>query len=143
MDAPWFTLLLGALATWRATHLLALEDGPFNGVLRLRQAAGNSLWGQLLDCFYCLSLWVAAPVALAVARNPLEWLLAWLGLSGAACLLERLGPASPPPLLNLEGDSDELLWTKTRSAGDDPSARPTPETSPETHTDTGPVHRVR
>lgn len=139
MDAPWFPAVLGALATWRLAHLLALEDGPWDAVLRLRQAAGNGIWGQMLDCFYCLSLWVAAPVALAVARNPLEWLLAWLGLSGAACLLERLGPAAPPPLLELpEGDPNELLRTETRGAGDPPPTEP-----PHTGTDTGPVHLVR
>nr|WP_315239401.1 DUF1360 domain-containing protein [uncultured Albidiferax sp.] len=141
MDAPWFPAVLGALATWRLAHLLAREDGPWNAVLRLRQAAGSGIWGQMLDCFYCLSLWVAAPVALAVARNPLEWLLAWLGLSGAACLLERLGPAAPPPLLelpDLEGDHDELLRTETRGAGDPPPAEP-----PHPGTNTGPVHLVR
>lgn len=140
MNAPWFAAVLGALATWRLAHLLAHEDGPWDAVLRLRTAAGQGVWGQMLDCFYCLSLWVAAPVALAVARDPLEWLLAWLGLSGAACLLERLGPAQPPPVLeplNLEGDSDELLRTETRSPGDGPPANAC------AGADTGPVHLVR
>lgn len=137
MNAPWFAAVLGALATWRLAHLLAHEDGPWDAVLRLRIAAGQGMWGQMLDCFYCLSLWVAAPVALAVARDPLEWLLAWLGLSGAACLLERLGPVQPPPTLNLEGDSDELLRTETRSPGDGPP------TNASAGADTGPVHLVR
>ena len=43
-----------------------------------------------MDCFYCLSIWTAAPVAVAVARRPRERLLTWLALSGAACLLERV-----------------------------------------------------
>ena len=137
MDAPWFHAVLGALATWRLAHLLAHEDGPWDAVLRLRIAAGQGMWGQMLDCFYCLSLWVAAPVALAVARDPLEWLLAWLGLSGAACLLERLGPVQPPPTLNLEGDSDELLRTETRSPGDGPPTNASAGANP------GPVHLVR
>ncbi len=138
MDTPWFHAVLAALATWRLAHLLALEDGPWDAVLRLRTAAGHGVWGQMLDCFYCLSLWLAAPLALAVARTPLEWLLAWLGLSGAACLLERLGPAPAPPLLDLEGDCDELLWTKTRNPGDNPAAEPH---RPTAHP--GPIHRVR
>ncbi|HEU4872294.1 MAG TPA: hypothetical protein VFT44_04275, partial [Pyrinomonadaceae bacterium] len=49
------------------------------------------LAGQLMDCFKCLSLWVALPIALFVTRRPLELLLTWVALSGAACLLERLG----------------------------------------------------
>nr|WP_315191485.1 DUF1360 domain-containing protein [uncultured Albidiferax sp.] len=146
MDAPWFPAVLGALATWRLAHLLAHEDGPWDAVLRLRMAAGQGVWGQMLDCFYCLSLWVAAPVALAVARDPVEWLLAWLGLSGAACLLERLGPATPPPLLELpEGDQDELLRTETRGAGDGPPGDASDHTHvpTEPRTDTGPVRLVR
>ncbi|BDT66570.1 hypothetical protein os1_07330 [Comamonadaceae bacterium OS-1] len=146
MDAPWFHAVLGALATWRLAHLLAREDGPWDAVLRLRMAAGQGVWGQMLDCFYCLSLWVAAPVALAVARDPVEWVLAWLGLSGAACLLERLGPAAPPPVLeltHLEGDHDELLRTETRGAGDGPPAEPPLAPPTGTSTGTGPVRLVR
>ena len=81
---------LAALATWRLTHLLAEEDGPAEVVVRLRRAAGTSWAGELLDCFYCLSLWTAAPFAVAVSRRPRELPVAWLALSGAACLLERL-----------------------------------------------------
>jgi hypothetical protein len=42
-----------------------------------------------MDCFSCLSVWVAAPFSLAVARRPAEVAPAWLALSGAACLLQR------------------------------------------------------
>ncbi len=81
---------LGALATWRVTHLIAEEDGPADAVVRLRVRLGTSQLGRLMDCFACTSVWVAAPVALAVARRPREWPLTWLALSGAACLLERI-----------------------------------------------------
>ena len=118
MDAPWFPFVLGAFATWRVAHLLAHEDGPWDTVLRLRVALGNGLWGRLLDCFHCVSLWVAAPVALAVARDPVEWLLAWLGVSGAACLLERLGRTPPAIIQPAEGDQDGLL--RTEATGVDP-----------------------
>jgi hypothetical protein len=82
--------VVGALATWRVTHLLVEEDGPADAVVRLRERAGDSWVGQAMDCFYCLSIWTAAPVAVAVARRPRERLLTWLALSGAACLLERV-----------------------------------------------------
>jgi len=81
--------LVGALATWRVTHLLVEEDGPADLVFRLRERAGDGWVGQALDCFYCLSIWTAAPVAAAVSRRPRERVLTWLALSGAACLLEQ------------------------------------------------------
>ncbi len=89
LDA-WIRLPLAALATWRVTHLIAIEDGPADVVVRLRTRLGDGQVGRMLDCFQCLSVWVAAPMALTVARGPADWLLAWLGLSGAACLLERM-----------------------------------------------------
>lgn len=85
----WFRLVVAVLATWRVTHLLASEDGPFEVIARIRSGLGNSVLGKLMDCFYCLSLWVAAPAALIVTRNLYEWPLIWLALSGASCLLER------------------------------------------------------
>ncbi|MBV9290578.1 MAG: hypothetical protein JO288_22635, partial [Hyphomicrobiales bacterium] len=81
------TFVLAVLATWRVTHLLANEDGPADVVFRLRRALGESPIGALMDCFNCLSLWIAAPAALFVSTEPLRWLVAWLALSGAACLL--------------------------------------------------------
>src|ERR671930_460785 len=80
---------LASLATWRITHLLAEEDGPADVVVRLRVRLGSGQIGNLMDCFYCLSVWVAAPFGLVVARRPREAPLAWLALAGAACLLER------------------------------------------------------
>ncbi|MFY9852603.1 MAG: DUF1360 domain-containing protein [Terracidiphilus sp.] len=87
---PWFRLTLAVLATWRLTHLLAAEDGPWEIIANLRKVLGNSFLGKLMDCFYCLSLWVGAAVACLLANNWKEWPLYWLALSGAACLLERL-----------------------------------------------------
>ena len=82
-------LLLVALATWRVCHLLSEEDGPWEFVVRLRAWLGDSLAGRAMDCFYCLSLWVAAPLAALVANDATGFVLAWLGISGAAGLLER------------------------------------------------------
>ena len=89
MDASLSTVL-GALATWRATHLLHAESGPAGVFERLRAAAGNGVLGQAIDCFYCLSLWVSAPLALMLSRDWVERLLLWLGLSAAAIGLERV-----------------------------------------------------
>lgn len=94
MANPWMTFLLAVLATWRMTHLLANEDGPADIIFRLRRRLGESLLGSLMDCFNCLSLWIAAPVALFLSTNFWAWALSWLALSGGACLIERLVPAS-------------------------------------------------
>src|SRR5499427_4148463 len=90
----WARFVLAALATWRVTHLLASEDGPADLIVRFRARLGRGLAGSLMDCFNCLSLWIAAPAALFVSSSPLTWLVSWLALSGGACLLERLGGAS-------------------------------------------------
>jgi len=116
-------LVLAVLATWRVTHLLASEDGPGDIVFRFRRLLGQSLAGKLMDCFNCLSLWVAAPMALFVSREPAEWLVGWLAVSGGACLLERLcrepvfAPSAHQPS---QGDFDHVLWPEARDA-DKPS----------------------
>jgi len=112
----WMRLLLAVLATWRVTHLLGNEDGPADIIVRFRTLLGQSLAGQLMDCFNCLSLWIGAAAALLVTRKPVEWLLTWLALSGGACLLERLGhaPVVMQPISQLqEGDFDYVLRSET------------------------------
>ncbi|MBV8681960.1 MAG: hypothetical protein JO111_03735 [Caulobacteraceae bacterium] len=120
--------ILAALAIWRVTHLLAAEDGPGAVIFRLRRTLGSGWLGDLADCFNCLSLFVAAPAAFFVSQQPLVWVVAWLALSGAACLLERLGQASPlvdPFAQPLEGEADVLRF-ETRDAPSAPDADPRP-----------------
>jgi hypothetical protein len=120
MDSIWFSFILALLATWRVTHLLSREDGPGDVLLKLRLRAGPGVIGRLMDCFNCLSLWVAAPFAFLVGRNGLEILLVWLGLSGGACLLERTerGPMTIREWPDTEGDDDGLLWRQAGNAAE-------------------------
>ncbi|MFN0191926.1 MAG: DUF1360 domain-containing protein [Aestuariivirga sp.] len=97
MEMHYYWLTLGVLAVWRISHLLNAEDGPWDSMARLRQYAGQSLLGRALDCFYCLSLWVALPVAWLVALSMLEFILLWPAMSGGAILLQRLLDRNPPP----------------------------------------------
>ena len=91
MDEFFTRFVAAILATWRVTYLLANEDGPADIIVRVRVWIGHGLLGSLMDCFDCLSLWIAAPAAYFVTHRPLPWVMSWLALSGGACLLERLG----------------------------------------------------
>lgn len=86
---PFYWLVLGILVTWRITHLLAVENGPWSVFDKMRRGAGTGMLGELLVCFYCLSLWVAAPLAVFLAADWRHRLLLWPGLSAGAILLER------------------------------------------------------
>lgn len=82
--------LLVSLAIWRITHLLSKEDGPFQIIYHLRKLAGAGLFGDLLDCFYCLSIWISLPFAIGMGTTVKEMGLFWMASSGLACLLEKL-----------------------------------------------------
>jgi hypothetical protein len=117
----WARFVLAVLATWRVTHLLASEDGPADIIVRFRALLGQSIVGKLMDCFNCLSLWVAALSAFYVSRTPLEWLFCWLALSGGSCLLERIGqePVVIQPMSQLaEGDNTDVLRSETHGASE-------------------------
>ncbi len=81
---------VAALATWRVTHLLVREDGPAAAIARLRERLGASQLGQMMDCFHCASMWTAIPFACFVAKKPAHRVVAWLALSGLACLVEEM-----------------------------------------------------
>jgi hypothetical protein len=84
-----YRLTLGLLTVWRITHLLQAEDGPGDVAVRLRRSAGDGFWGKLLDCFFCLSWWVAAPLAFLLGESWWERALLWPSLSAGASLLEQ------------------------------------------------------
>jgi hypothetical protein len=106
----FYWLLLGALSVYRITHLLHAEDGPWDLSARLRRAAGSGFFARLLDCSYCLSLWIAAPVALAIGDAAQERVLVWLSLSAAVVLLDRRASRGEPPAVYWDKEAaDELL----------------------------------
>lgn len=113
----WARFILSSLAVWRIAHLLASEDGPWDLIARTRAALGNSFFGRAMDCFGCLSIWVAVPFSFVVSRRIKDDVVIWFALSGAAFLLERatsqpLVIERPPEELKtheLKGDSDHVL----------------------------------
>ena len=120
---PFYWMTLGILAVWRITHLLAAEDGPINSVVWLRRRAGAGFWGALLDCFYCLSLWIAVPFAYLAGETWKQRLLLWPALSGAAILLERLSSKESVPVAYLESEEqDHAMLRKQESPGGNPAS---------------------
>lgn len=81
--------VLCTLAVWRLSHLLACEDGPFDLVVWLRRRAGDGVFGRLMDCFYCVTVWIAAPFALLLTDDVVTGIVTWLALSGAASVLYK------------------------------------------------------
>ncbi len=108
---------IASLAIWRLTHLFWGEDGPWDVFGRLRTMAGDSGLGRLLDCFYCLSLWVALPFAALVSDTWVGGVTAWLAMSGAATLLERAtAPRTAAPMA--------AAWREVEPEPDETSSSP-------------------
>lgn len=84
------TFVVSVLAVWRVSHLLWGEDGPWQLLVRFRRRLGDGFAGRLLDCFYCLSVWVAAPAAWWIGPTWEERALLWPALSAGAILIERV-----------------------------------------------------
>ena len=82
--------LLLVIAVWRVTHLISSEDGPFDIIIRVRKWVGNSFFGKLMDCFYCLSVWIGFCAAIYVTRDPEMLIVLTLYYSGSAILLEKI-----------------------------------------------------
>ena len=85
----YFRFIIISLAIWRLTHLLSKEDGPFDIIFLFRKISGTGFFGKLLDCFYCVSIWIALPFAIWQGNSGWQKLLYWMAFSGAACLLEQ------------------------------------------------------
>lgn len=83
--------LIILIVVWRLTHLISSEDGPFDLIIKLRKLLGNSFFGKLMDCFYCLSIWIGLIGACYVAGgNWEEIIILCFYYSGASILLEKI-----------------------------------------------------
>lgn len=102
----WLRFFVAALAVWRLSFLLAREDGPWDLCARWRRSLGKGFFGSLFGCVKCLSVWIAIPFALFVCVEWLERGVAWLALSGVACLIDEW---TRPAFEWKESSEDELL----------------------------------
>ena len=117
--------VLGVLTVWRITHLLWAEDGPWDMVIRLRRWAGEGFWGKLLDCFYCLSVWIAAPLGYLIGESWMERVLLWPALSAGAILLERItnheSKVTPAPFTEDPGEETNHVMLREKERANAPS----------------------
>jgi hypothetical protein len=91
-----YSFIVGVLGVWRVTHLLSDEVGPAEILAKLRKVAGGGFWGQLFNCFYCMSVWIAAAFVPFLTQGWKQRALLWPALSGAAILLERMSTEHLP-----------------------------------------------
>lgn len=95
-----FSLIAIILATYRLSHLLNCEEGPFDICLKIRVMMGikhdsngdieeipEHFMAKLFGCLPCLSVWMAGLVYLVWYYAPIPvWILAG---SGGAMLIRR------------------------------------------------------
>jgi Protein of unknown function (DUF1360) len=89
MQIIFIKFLFAVLASWRICHLLSDEDGPWYVIFKIRKQLGQGFFGSLLECFYCLSIWVAIPFALWLSDNLKDGIVSWLAISGGACIIYK------------------------------------------------------
>lgn len=86
-------LLVAGLATWRFSHALLFEDGPFAVCTHIRSVIANDnnpLLVGLFSCIYCMSFWIGL-LATWLTLSGLSWLLCPFAVSSAAILVQRYG----------------------------------------------------
>jgi hypothetical protein len=90
-----FVFLLALLGVYRLSHMIAIEDGPFDAFAEMRGKAGQRHWiGRGLHCPLCISFWLALGMAGGLVLSGLVfwgliWLI-WLGLAGGCLVIHRL-----------------------------------------------------
>ena len=89
-DGRLYKLALGILCIWRITYLFYGEDGPWDVSVRLRKLADQGFLRRLLDCFYCLSIRIAAPFGFFIGKDWPERLSLVPALSAGAIIIQGL-----------------------------------------------------
>jgi hypothetical protein len=109
-----YVFALGACAVWRITYAVTAETGPARVLVRLRAFVAR--WGSVLECFYCASVWIALPVALAIGTTITERVLLWPALSGAASVLHRWTAPRDAAVYWEEPEDDDVLRRRADGA---------------------------
>jgi hypothetical protein len=92
----WFYFVLGSLATFRLSHLVTAERGPFAIFERIRDSlpAGRGSAKEWLSCIFCFSLAASALVCAvlwtaAVFPSWQDVVLHWLGFSAVTLIIKQ------------------------------------------------------
>jgi hypothetical protein len=86
----WYWLIVGVLGVWRLNHGLVSEAGPWGVLERLRRRLVRNVAGSLVNCFYCSSVWTAAPFSIALNDTWKGRLLLWPALSAGSIIIEKI-----------------------------------------------------
>lgn len=102
MDNIYF--IIAILATWRLSAMLSYEAGLFNIFEWSRELTGivhddegnkiavpETFFAKLLDCVWCISVWIGLGIAIVWWVNPV-WVIVFLpfALSTGAIIIEKL-----------------------------------------------------
>jgi hypothetical protein len=92
----WLSFVLASLATFRLSHLITKERGPFAVFERFRNAlpAGRGSAKEWVSCIFCFSLSASALVCLILWLGGMnlsweEWVLNWLGFSAVTLVINQ------------------------------------------------------
>lgn len=100
----FYLIVILVLATWRLTSFLHAERGPFDIFVRIRTRFGivhddehfpvgypDTFIGNLMACYWCLSVWVAIGVWIAYLLFPIGTLILCtpFAISGGAIMLSE------------------------------------------------------
>ena len=94
-DSTWFSIILCALAAFRITELLVIDDGPFDIFMNMRgwfyRPGTHGLRhtiGEALVCVHCTGLWVSLVLAFALKHTSIvEFGIHFLAIAGLQSLL--------------------------------------------------------
>lgn len=90
MPSP-FVFVVALLGVYRLSHMIAMEDGPFDVFALARDSVGQASWvGRGLHCPLCISFWLSLPMSWVIVPDVDALAFTWLGLAGACLMLHRL-----------------------------------------------------
>lgn len=96
MQLTFLHLIIAALATYRITRIVLLEDGPFDLVLKLRGVLdpdARTWLGKGMRCVWCVSFWVGPGVVCAATYTTGLLIVSGLACSALTSLGMTYGPA--------------------------------------------------
>jgi hypothetical protein len=86
-------VLAWTLAAYRVSHLVTRESGPWRCFDRMREYLWNrgflTLY-ELVNCFFCFSLWVCLVPAVFLAPTVKDFFVLWLSIGGAVLIMDKL-----------------------------------------------------